>query len=458
MSRNLKQEAIDYNVTDENSADYKKFLSEKTLGDKMHLRSEMAQEIISRKLDFLERWALLIFLGLLILLLVATWFIKYPDIVETTAKLTASNAPKEIVIRQEGRLVKLFTHNNEQVRGNQVLGWIESTANHQEVLNLSQQIDSSIALLNAGREDKVSGLFEKRFSNLGEIQQGYQTFITALLLFNDYKVNGYYKREKARILSDINSIESTYRTIQQQKQLTEEDLKLAEESYSMNKKLYDEKVISLEEFRGQQSKILNKQSALPQMQAYLISNETQRRDKLKLLDQIEHDSAQQQLTFQQALQSLKSAVDDWKRRFILQSPVEGKVFFIIPLQENQFLQQGKLIGYINPDDSHFYAETNLPQNNFGKIDTGLKVQLRFDAYPYQEVGVVEGTLSYISNVPSDSGFLATIRLDKGLVTNNNKPIPYKSGLKAQAIVITRNMRLLQRLWYNIKKSTAVGTK
>jgi len=122
------------------------------------------------------------------------------------------------------------------------------------------------------------------------------------------------------------------------------------------------------------------------------------------------------------------------------------------------LQAGKLLGYINPIDSHFYAETTLPQYNFGKIDTGLSVQLRFDAYPYQEMGFVEGSIDYISNVPSDSGFLTTIRLHRGLVTNNNKRIPYKSRLKAQAIVITKTMKLAERLYYNMVKSTSIGKK
>ncbi len=143
---------------------------------------------------------------------------------------------------------------------------------------------------------------------------------------------------------------------------------------------------------------------------------------------------------------------------MLQSPVDGNIFFIIPLQENQFLQPGKLIGYINPDDSHFYAETYLPQNNFGKASIGLKVQLRFDAYPYQETGFVDGTINYISHVASDSGFLATVQLDHGLVTNTGRPISYKSGLTAQAIVINRDLRLLQRLWFNLNKSVTVGNK
>lgn len=197
---------------------------------------------------------------------------------------------------------------------------------------------------------------------------------------------------------------------------------------------------------------------IPQLDASIYSNQMQERDKQKELIQLNHDMAQQPQIFQQALQSLKSAVDDWKKKYVLQSPIDGKVSFIVPLQENQYIQFNKLLGYIIPNDTHFYSEAYLPQSNFGKIDTGQRVQLRFDAYPYQEAGFVEGTVNYVSNVASDSGFLATIRLNNGLVTNINKSIPYKNGLKAQAVIITKNMRLLSRLWYNINKSVSVGKK
>lgn len=419
----------------------------------LHLRSEMAQEIISHQPDFLEKWALLIFTAILLTLVAASWFVKYPDIIETSATLTAFNAPKELVVRQEGRLVKLLAHNNELVRRGEVLGWIESTADPREVLALSGQLDSSGQMLDAGQIWTVS-----RLNNLGELQQSYQTFIAALQLFNDYTGNGFFIRKKAMLEGDVSALDSSNHTIRNQKTLTEQDLRLAQETFNMNKKLFDEKVISQEELRSENSKVLNKQMAIPQLDASLLSNDAQKRDKQKELEQIDHDIAQQRLTFRQALQSLKSQVDDWKKRFLLLSPVDGKVVFIIPLQENQFLQEGKLVGFVNPSDSHFYVETNLSQNNFGKLDTGMEVQLRFDAYPYQETGFVGGTLNYISNVPSDSGFLANIRLNKGLVTNSGHTIPYKSGLKAQAIIITRNMRLLQRLWYGFNKSASVGSK
>ncbi len=421
-------------------------------------RSELAQEIISQKSGFIERWALVIFSIILLLILTAAWLIKYPDTIEASAVLTAANAPKEIIPRQEGRLVKLFIQNNENVSQGEVIGWIESTAKHDEVLELSTRIDSSVNLLNTKQEDKVAQLFTTDYTNLGEMQQDYQTFITALQSFNDFLVNGFYTKKKSMLSNDLQSLENTSLTIQKQKALTQQDIKLAEETYNMNKQLSDEKVLSKEEFRQEHSKFINKQMEIPQLDADLLSNEMQQRDREKELDQLNHDMQRQPENFQQALQSLKSEVDDWKKKYILQSPINGKVSYIISFQENQFLQQGKLIGYITPDDSHFYTQAYLPQNNFGKVNKGQHVQLRFDAYPYQEFGFVEGTVSYVSNVASDSGFLTTIQLSNGFVTSDKIPIAYKNGLKAQALIITQNMRLLSRLWYNIKKSVSVQKK
>jgi HlyD family secretion protein len=420
------------------------------------LRSEMAQDIVSHKPGFAEKWALLIILLLLVSLFGATWFIKYPDTITTSAILTASNAPKEIIIRQDGRLVKLFSHNNDAVKKGAVIGWIESTASHGDVISLSKIVDSSIGLLVTNQLAKASSQFNKYYTSLGEIQQNYQQFITAWQQFNDYFVNGFYLEKQKILEDDLSALDSMKKTIEGQTTLTRSDVQLAEESFGMQKQLFEEKVIPREEFRAEQSKLLNKQIEIAQLNATLLSSQTEKRNKLKELQQLQHDISLQKTLFLQALQSLKSVVDDWEAKYLLMSPVDGIVFFVIPLQENQFLKTGKLLGYFMPEDNHYYAETNLPQINLGKVDTGLQVQLRFDAYPYQETGFVEGKLSYVSKMASDSGFLATISLNNGLVTNNRIPIPYKNGLTAQAIVVTKNMRLLQRFYYTIIKSTSVA--
>jgi len=431
-------------------------LKEASINKNFQERSEVAQEIISRKPDFFEKWSLMVFLILLLLLLIGTWFIRYPEIIQGNAILTGDNAPKEIVPKQSGRLTALFVKNNQQVKQGDIIGWLESNAATQEVINLSKKLESSTELLGQSNPSTISSTFNQRFKNLGELQVPYQAFITAWQQYNDYLVNGFYYRKKSMLNSDILSLENMKGKTATQKNITQQENALAKKTFEMNEILYKDKVISAEEYRQAQAALMNKQKAEPQMDANIISQQTQIRDKQKEIDQLNHDIFQQQKIFEQALHTLKANVDEWLRTYTLQAPVDGQVVFVLPMQQDQYIQQGKLLGYVNPPDSKYYAEVRLSQNNFGKVDSGMRVQLRFDAYPYQESGFVPGTLNYISKVAIDSGFLGTVKLDNGLITNQNKELQYKTGLKAQALIITKDMRLLERLYYNIVRSTSLN--
>jgi len=61
-------------------------------------------------------------------------------------------------------------------------------------------------------------------------------------------------------------------------------------------------------------------------------------------------------------------------------------------------------------------------------------------------------MQYISTIATDSGFIAYVQLYNGLVTNQHRQLQYKNGLKADALIITKDMRFLQRLYYNTTKS------
>jgi HlyD family secretion protein len=416
------------------------------------LRSEAVSEIISRRPDFFERWALLIFLFILLTLFSGTWFIKYPDVIQANATLSAFDAPKEIVVRQDGKLVQLFVNNDDTVTQGQTIGWLESTANHKEISELSALLNKGINFLLNNDTERVSALFKSNFQNLGELQSYYQQFITSWQQFNDYLVNGYYYKRKRSLFEDENYFKNLHKSLEQQVYYLKQDLQLTQETYDANSSLFKDKVISKQELREQKSRLVGKQMNLPQLESAILSNENLQTAKQKEIDELEHNIAQQKIIFQQALQTLHSLTNEWERKYVIKAAANGKVVFLIPLQENQFMQSGKIIGFVNPINSKFYAQVTLPQNNFGKIDTGQIVQLRFEAYPYQEFGIVEGRLKYISKLPSDSGFLANIELPNGLVTNYHKQIQYRSGLKSQALVITKDARLAQRFYYSIVKN------
>ncbi|MCA6486505.1 MAG: HlyD family secretion protein, partial [Chitinophagaceae bacterium] len=85
------------------------------------------------------------------------------------------------------------------------------------------------------------------------------------------------------------------------------------------------------------------------------------------------------------------------------------------------------------------------------VSVGQKVLLKFQAFPHEQFGSVAGKVEYISSTPTDSGYLAKVILPKGLVTSYGKKLHYQYGLLAQADIITENMRLLERFYYNIRK-------
>jgi HlyD family secretion protein len=417
-------------------------------------RADAVQEIVSHHPGFLERWALLLFLLLLVSLFIATWFIRYPDIIETGATLTAINGPKPLVPMQSGRIIRLFHNNNRRVSRGSVLAWLEATGNHFQILQLARSVDSAKVLLKKDSLSSMINLFVSDYDALGEIQAAYELFNGSWRRFDDYVISGFYKGKILMLEEDIADLRKISGAIERQKSIASENLNLAEESFKMNDQLFRDKIISKEEHRIQKSKLLNTHNEVPRLNATLLTNENLIRGKRKEIMQIEHDIIQQTQEFEQALMTIKSLLDAWIQRYTIRSPVDGVLTFIVPLQDNMLVEQGQYIGYVNPDSSTYYVEAILGQRRLGKVATGQTVQLRFDAYPFNEFGYVPGELDYISEVPTDSGFLSRICLSKGLTTNHGLTIPNKPGLKAKALIITKNERLMHRFYAEIVKITA----
>ena len=109
------------------------------------------------------------------------------------------------------------------------------------------------------------------------------------------------------------------------------------------------------------------------------------------------------------------------------------------MQENQQLQSGQNVCFVNPGDTRYFAELYISQNNFGKIKEGQKVLLKLPSYPFQEFGAVKGKLDFIFSIPTDSGYTAKVTLPYGLKTNFNKESNTKKGLQQQP----KLLRLIQ---------------
>ncbi len=414
-------------------------------------RSEMVQEIVSNKPSFLVRYGIVFFLSILILLITACWFIQYPDSINTKAKLTSINAPKEVITKTTGKLIKLFAKENEQAQAGKVLGYMESNAKHEEVLAISTNIDTAQNLLSKNKIEQIFGFLNNSYQNLGELQLSYQAFEQTYNTFRNYLSGGFYLSKVNMLNKDLVFLQKMHSNLLQQKGLNTEDLNLSQKTFNANKSLNDEKVISDFDYRNENSKLIGKKLSLPQISSSIISNEAQQNEKLKEIAELQNSIAQQKSIFTQALNTFKSQIEDWKQKYLLIAPIDGKIAFATFLQENQQLKSNQVICYINPENTEYYAEIYIPQTNFGKVKTGQEVLLKFPSYPFQEYGSVNGKIDFISNINTDSGYVAKVILPNGLSTSYKKQVQFRDGLQAQGEIITQDMRLLERFYYNIVK-------
>ncbi len=414
--------------------------------ENIKLLSTEVQEIISQKPSWIVRNGIVLFLAIIGMMLATTFFISYPDVVNTNATFTSLNAPKEVKARAEGKLVKLSVAEGKLVNENDIIGFLESKASHEEVISLSNMINS---LQNSIDKNEL-GILPSNFNNLGEVQQAYQVFIQAHTTYKQYLTSGFYTQKKNMLQEDLGYLQRLHGNLEEQKRMQQEDLGLASKTFDANKKLSDEKVIADIEFRNEKSKFISKAMTIPQINASLISNESSKHEKEKEIAQLENDIAQQEGVFAQAINTFKAQIDDWKNRFLLVAPVSGKVSFTEFLQENNQVKINQTICFINPENTSYYAKVFIPQNNFGKIKIGEEVLLKLNAYPYREFGIIIAKLDFVSSIPTDSGFIAKVILPNGLTTNYKKQLQYTEGLSAQAEIITQDLKLSDRLFNELR--------
>ena len=204
------------------------------------LRSEKVQEIVSDRPGFLIRWGNLLFLIILALIIMACWFIKYPDIIQAAAKLTSINAPKPVIALINGKLVKLTIIENQLVGKGQILGYIESTAKHVEVLRLASDIDSVEILFN-DRPEGLQVYFRNRYTQLGEVQPFYQIFSQAFFSYRNYLANGFYVKKKTMLTRDMENLKQLHANLNSQRALQQQDLALTQKTFDANESLKNDK-------------------------------------------------------------------------------------------------------------------------------------------------------------------------------------------------------------------------
>jgi HlyD family secretion protein len=130
------------------------------------------------------------------------------------------------------------------------------------------------------------------------------------------------------------------------------------------------------------------------------------------------------------------------------APVDGVVTDVTTTQPGDKVQANSPLGGIAPKDARPVVKIEIAEQDRAFLREGLPAKLKFNAFPYQRYGLIEGTLVYISPAtkvsaqskqPVYEGRIVPAR-DHYVVGETRYPLRY--GMTAAAEVVVRERRLI----------------
>lgn len=426
--------------------------TKKDIIDTIHLHSEGVQDILTQPPHWMVRWGNTTLLLILLLILLMSYLIKYPEFVPSAVIISSSNPPEKLEARTNTRVTEIFVEDHQPVSKNQVLMVLQSTADYRDVIRLRRIIDSL-----DNRELAHFPLHEVAGFKLGDIQVDYNAFAKALTEEQLYARLQPYSPDYAAANRSLAESRSRIRTLEQQKNLEQTKYELSKREFDRYQELFKEKVVSASELNQEKMKFLQAEQNLEninitisQLQEGMLGIEKTRsgvtinaeKDKINLTSQTV-----------QLFEQLRKSLNAWEQNYLLTSAVDGVVSFQQFLGRNQFVKAGDILMSVMPNDRDMLVgRLQIPATNSGKVREGQKVLLKLDNYPYQEFGMVEGRVKNIANSPDkDGNYYVNVILPNGLQTSFHKTLPFDKELKGNAEVVTQDLRLLERFFYQMRK-------
>jgi HlyD family secretion protein len=419
----------------------------------IELRSEKVNDILGHIPNWIVRWGMLLFFIIIGLLLAGSWVFKYPKIVRSRILVTTENPPSNAIARTSGKIVKLFVTDGQEVEEGQVLALIENPANFEDVQKLNQSIADFRPQL-AEPQLPVDFLFPYQLS-LGEIQTLYASFLKNYEDLKNFNELNYHVQKINSLKQEISRYQAYTWTLKKQSAIQKGEQDLVQNQFNRDSLLFRQGVIPQADYERSKSNLLQKQRAYEESRSLLVSNDIQiSKIEQQILDlelQKNSESAKLRLAVLESFDNITAAIASWEQKYVLRTNVKGMVSYSRIWSENLNVREGELVISVVPENAgEIVGIVELSMAGSGKVKPGQKVNVKFEAFPYMEYGMVTGLVKTVSQVPSNQTYAVLVTFPEGLKTTYNTEINFNQDMQGEAEIITDDERLLERITNPVK--------
>lgn len=250
-----------------------------------------------------------------------------------------------------------------------------------------------------------------------------------------------------------------------------------------------EGVISGNQLDEAERQAIENEQRLKQAESELEQNQTEVKKQEKVQEKILRQGELALIAAQKQLKELQSQIVDTRseiaqtqnqikslqyqqQQSVLYAPIDGTIFELSVRHPGAVVQPGQAIATIAPKGVPLVLRAQMSSEQSGFLQVGMPVKIKFDAYPFQDYGIVPGHLSWISpdsrlakqerersedeNQTQEGVFELEITLDRDYIQAANKRLSLTPGQTAKAEVVIRQRRAIDFFLDPFKKLQKTG--
>jgi membrane fusion protein len=340
--------------------------------------------------------------------------------------------PKKGVVKvyagREGVLKDLFVTEGDRVKRGQVIARVRN----------SQSMNSGIDLTHALIKEIETQISELKKKNSVE--------------------QVIFKNRETRLKNQLVQLSKSLEATRKSKETTLKRLEIKKDQLERNRKLFEDGFLSSSQFSSFYDEYLLTLESKNNLEKELASIEVEISKLESEKSEIPESWLLSQATTQREISELKAklAQQDNQFEFVKTAPESGIVTSIHPSLGAQVNKDTPILSII-PENSPLEIELLLPTRSAGFVKLGDKVNIRFDAFPYQKFGIASGEVINIDQavmLPNESALPIEVEesvyrvrasLKKQKIYAYGQSFPLKVGMTADADIILERRSLLEWL-------------
>ena len=409
-------------------------------------------DIVSEPPTWIMRGGAAVITAILLLFLLGTWVIKYPEVLNGNAVVTTRVQPLKVIVPIGGRMTSLLVKDQTLVKKGAILAETENTTQLQNIPAMRQLITETRTFL---ANPKRSISFPGSQMIWGDLQNDFNVIRQNYMDFKRLQSDHFQEDRIKNRQRHADELREMVAVNEHQKQLNEEVFRNAEERFLADEKLFKQGATSRFDYINSKNKRLETQRQREDFQKEILSNHLK-------LNEIEHEVQEIGYTYTEkkrlcldnigrSLYNIENSLRNWQQNYLITAPADGKIVFLKNLTENQYVKAADTLFALMPANETYVAALEIPVRGMGKARIGQKVIIKLDDYPYQEFGMLEGEVVSMEPSLTVHSYRVIVSLPNGLNSTYNQKFKFRSEMVGTAQIVTTDLRLVEHAFYGLRK-------